>query len=179
MHSTATKVMARHRTSRGFRPTGPAQSIADLLRQSLRRVSNFINLRLPKGSGQAAKHLAAGRQGEKMAAEHLRRNGYKVLFKNFKPKRGGEIDLVCRDRRENTLVFIEVKTRSTDAFGAPHFAVTQKKRERIMRGAKEWLRMLDDPKVSYRFDIVEVVLDYPCRITLLRSAFEMRDDIYY
>lgn len=79
---------------------------------------------------------------------------------------------------ENALVFVEVKSRTSDAFGPPHFAVTQKKRELIIRGAKEWLRMLDDPRAPYRFDIVEVLMENPPRITLLRSAFQTRDDIY-
>jgi putative endonuclease len=137
---------------------------------------NFSN-RFPRF--QKGPQAALGKQGERLAAVYLRKNGYKILYANFRPKRGGEIDLVCRDILENTLVFTEVKTRKTDAFGLPHHAVTQVQRERISRGAKEWLRMLDEPHVSYRFDVVEVVMDVPPRITLLRNAFEMRDDIYF
>ena len=84
-----------------------------------------------------------GRRGEKIAADYLRRNGFRLLYKNFRSKRGGEIDLVCRDRHENTLVFVEVKTRTTDAFGPPHEGVTHAQQDRIIRGAKEWLRLLD------------------------------------
>jgi putative endonuclease len=137
---------------------------------------NFSS-RLPRS--QENPRAESGKQGERLAAAYLRKNGYKILYANFRPKRGGEIDLVCRDILENTLVFTEVKTRTTDVFGPPHHAVTQVQRERICRGAKEWLRMLDNPRVSYRFDIVEVVMDVPPHIKLLRNAFEMRDDIYF
>jgi putative endonuclease len=124
-------------------------------------------------------HLSIGKHGETLAARCLRRSGFRVLYRNFRSKRGGEIDLVCRDRRENTLVFVEVKTRSTDLFGPPHAAVTLAKQERIIRGAKEWLRMLDDPRVSYRFDIIEVVMKPVPRINCIRNAFEVRDDVYW
>jgi putative endonuclease len=113
-----------------------------------------------------------------MAADYLRRNGFRLLYKNFRSKRGGEIDLVCRDRREKVLVFVEVKTRTTDAFGPPHAAVTQAQRERIIRGAKEWLRLLDDPHVPYRFDVAEVLMEPAPSVRLFRGAFQMPDDIY-
>ncbi|MBV8352647.1 MAG: YraN family protein [Verrucomicrobia bacterium] len=125
-----------------------------------------------------AAHLSLGRRGETIAAHYLRRNGFRVLYRNFRAKRGGEIDLVCRDRREKTLVFVEVKTRTTDAFGPPHEGVTQTQRDRIIRGAKEWLRLLDDPRVPYRFDVVEVVMEPGPQVHLIRGAFQMPDDIY-
>jgi putative endonuclease len=124
-------------------------------------------------------HLSVGKDGEKLAARYLRRNGFRILYRNFRSKRGGEIDLICRDCRENTLVFVEVKTRSTDLFGPPHAAVTLAKQDRIIRGAKEWLRMLDDPRVSYRFDIIDVVMNPVPRISCIRNAFEVRDDVYW
>jgi len=123
-------------------------------------------------------HLALGQQGERIAAKYLRKNGYRVLYKNFRSKRGGEIDLVCRDRRAVALVFVEVKTRTTDAFGPPHHAVTFKQQDRIIRGAKEWLRMLSDPRISYRFDVVEVLMKPVPLVTLIRGAFQVADDIY-
>jgi len=76
------------------------------------------------------------------------------------------------------LVFVEVKTRSTDAFGPPHQAITIRQRERIIRGAKEWLRMLDDPRISYRFDVVEVLMKPLPAVNLIRGAFQVADDIY-
>ena len=163
-----------------------------LLRLSLwRRVFSWAFVRLPGPlflsvrfwparlhPNVAAPQLKLGRTGEKLAAAYLRRNGFRILYKNFRPQRGGEIDLVCRDRRAATLVFVEVKTRTTDAFGAPYLGVTQAQQQRIIRGAKEWLRLLNDPRVPYRFDVVEVLMKPAPQINLIRGAFQISDDIY-
>jgi putative endonuclease len=114
-----------------------------------------------------------------MAAKYLRRNGFRVLYRNFRSRQGGEIDLVCRDRSEETLVFVEVKTRTTDAFGPPHAGLTRSQQDRITRGAKEWLRLLNDPRVPYRFDVVEVLMKPVPKVHLIRGAFQMSDDIYW
>lgn len=79
----------------------------------------------------------------------------KILYRNYRPKGGGEVDIVCRD--EKTLVFVEVKTRSSDEFGRPADAVNAEKRELIARGARSWLRLLDKPETIARFDVVEVI----------------------
>jgi putative endonuclease len=115
-------------------------------------------------------HLKLGIHGEILAARYLKReHHFKILYRNFYGRRGGEIDLVCRD--QNVLVFVEVKTRTTDLFGAPHGAVNQAKQLQIIKAAKEWLWMLNDEKIVYRFDIVEVVLEPEPQVTLLRGAF--------
>ena len=171
--------MERRRTSKVYRSMGLARSIDDLSHRLLRRI--FLSIRFwlrAAGRRLEAPHLALGRRGERIAADYLRRNGFRLLYKNFRSKRGGEIDLVCRDRYEKTLVFVEVKTRTTDAFGPPHEGVTQAQRDRIIRGAKEWLRLLDDPRVPYRFDVVEVLMEPAPRVQLIRGAFQMPDDIY-
>jgi putative endonuclease len=129
---------------------------------------------------QRASHLRLGRRGERLAASFLRReHGFKILYRNFRSKYGGEIDLVCRDRAANALVFVEVKTRRSDAFGPPHAAVTRAKQERLLRGARQWLRMLDRPEIVYRFDVVEVIMDDGPRIALIRNAFCVPDSVYY
>jgi putative endonuclease len=158
---------------------GLARSIDDRLHPLLRRI--FLSIRFwsrAAGRRLEAPHLTLGRRGERIAADYLRRNGFRVLYKNFRSKRGGEIDLVCRDRHEKTLVFVEVKTRTTDAFGPPHEGVTYAQRDRIIRGAKEWLRLLDDPRVPYRFDVVEVLMEPSPDVQLIRGAFQMPDNIY-
>lgn len=145
-----------------------------------RRIRDFCRFWTGKlGRRSLPPPLELGRTGEKLASAHLRRNGFRILYKNFRSRRGGEIDLICRDRREKTLVFIEVKTRSTDIFGAPHLAVTRAQQERIIRGAKEWLRLLNDPRVPYRFDVVEVLIKPAPQLNLIRGAFQMPDDIYF
>ena len=98
-----------------------------------------------------------GARGEKAAARFLTRAGYKILYRQFRAKRGGEVDLVCR--HSDTLVFVEVKTRSDTKHGRPYEAVDAEKRRLIIQGADAWLRMLDYPDILYRFDIVEIIAD--------------------
>ena len=93
-------------------------------------------------------------RGEKLAARYLRRHGFKVLYRNFRGRQGGEIDLVCREG--DTLVFVEVKTRTNKDFGRPIEAVNRQKQRRISLGGLAWLRLLGDPDILFRFDVVEV-----------------------
>jgi putative endonuclease len=75
------------------------------------------------------------------------------------------------------LVFVEVKTRTTDEFGRPADAVNRAKEELICRGARAWLRMLDRPEVPFRFDIVEVVIGTgKPRIHVIKSAFQLPEE---
>src|SRR5205823_10500393 len=126
-----------------------AQSIADL---SNRWHNRFSRWRKSPESG----HLRRGVLGEKLACRFLRRNGYKILYRNFRGRSGGEIDIVARD--DDTLVFIEVKTRGREDYGRPVAAVDWQKQKRISRGGLSWLRLLDDPDIPFRFDVVEVIM---------------------
>ena len=113
-----------------------------------------------------------------MAARHLRRSGWKVLRRNFRAPRGGEVDIVCRDGDE--LVFVEVKTRSTRDFGSPASAVNREKQALITRGALAWLRLLDNPDIIFRFDIVEVIIDDSgATFNIVRAAFGLPDPHRY
>jgi putative endonuclease len=125
-----------------------------------------------------APHLRLGKKGEAAAERFLKKESFKILYRNFRARRGGEIDLVCRDRKEQVLVFVEVKTRRSERFGPPSVAVTWRKRSRIIRAAKEWLRLLDLPEIPFRFDIVEVVTESNPQIRLIRGAFQMEENIY-
>lgn len=117
-----------------------------------------------------------GRRGEHLAAKHLRRNQCKILYRNFRAPRGGEVDIVCRDKSSDTLVFVEVKTRRTRDFGNPAAAVNLEKQNLIARGALAWLRMLDDPDIPFRFDIVEVVIENDeISFEVIRNAFQLPD----
>ena len=126
-----------------------------------------------------SEHLALGRRGEKLAARYLRRQGFKVLYRNFRGRQGGEIDLVCRDR--DVLVFVEVKTRTREDFGRPLDAVNRAKQRRISLGGLAWLRLLGDPDILFRFDVVEVVIDEngAPRIELVRDAFPLAQPYLY
>lgn len=152
--------------------SGLAQSIADL---SSRWRNRFSRWKTSPRSG----HLRRGALGEKLACRYLRRNGYKVLFRNFRGRSGGEIDVVCRDK--DTLVFVEVKTRGREDFGRPVEAVDRQKQKRISRGALAWLRMLDNPDILFRFDVVEVIIadDTKPRVELIKNAFVLSKPYIY
>ena len=100
-------------------------------------------------------HLRFGELGERAAKRHLRRKGLKFLTANFRSPRG-EIDLIFRE--QDCLVFIEVKTRSSEEWSRPAAAVDRERRQRLTRAALDYLRLLRNPAVKIRFDIVEVLL---------------------
>lgn len=100
-------------------------------------------------------HLRHGELGERAARKHLSRQGLKFLTANFRSKRG-EIDLIFRD--EDCLVFVEVKTRSSEDWVRPAAAVNARKRRLLTLTALDYLRLLKYPPVKVRFDIVEVLL---------------------
>ena len=124
--------------------------------------------------------MALGERGEKFAARHLRRHCYRILVRLFKT-RAGEIDIVCR--QADWLVFVEVKTRKSDDYGAPSEAVTREKQKHMSRVALDYLRLLDNPRVRFRFDIVEVILQddarRPTAIRLLPNAFDLSEPFIY
>ena len=100
-------------------------------------------------------HLQRGVFGERAARKELRRLGLKFLTANFRTERG-EIDLIFRDK--DCLVFVEVKTRSSEEWSRPARAVNAERRMRLTRAALDYLRLLHNPQVKLRFDIVEVLL---------------------
>ena len=100
-------------------------------------------------------HLQRGNLGEQAARQHLSRKGLKFLTANFRSKRG-EIDIVFRD--QDCLVFVEVKTRSSEDWVRPAAAVNARKRRLLSKTAFDYLKLLRKPPVKIRFDVVEVLL---------------------
>lgn len=100
-------------------------------------------------------HLRRGELGERAAKKHLQQHGLKFLTANFRSKRG-EIDLIFRE--DDCLVFVEVKTRSSEDWTRPAAAVDARKRRLLSQTALDYLRRLKYPEVKFRFDIVEVLL---------------------
>lgn len=139
---------------------------------------NWLRKILPRHPPEAP-HIVLGRLGEKLAADYLARHGHKVLYRNFRAPHGGEVDIVCRDKPHNELVFIEVKTRTSEDFGRPFAAVDRKKRRLILRGAMTWLKMLDMPDITFRFDVVEVVMTEPPEIRHIENAFQLPRNYSY
>ena len=100
-------------------------------------------------------HLIHGELGERAAKKQLQRQGLKFLTANFRSDRG-EVDLIFRD--SDCLVFVEVKTRSSEDWVRPAAAVNARKRRLLCQTALDYLRLLKNPAVKIRFDIVEVLL---------------------
>ncbi len=126
-------------------------------------------------------HVLFGQWGERQAEQYLRRHHYRILYRNFIPPGGGEVDLVCRDKNEDTLVFVEVKTRASEERGRPADAVDYDKQRRVAKGAMAWLRLLNYPDIRFRFDIVEVLAAdrRAPAITLIRNAFPLPEYYVY
>jgi putative endonuclease len=96
-----------------------------------------------------------GKLGEGAAKKHLRKAGLKFLAANFESDRG-EIDLIFRDG--DCLVFVEVKTRSSEDWVRPAAFVNAQKRRALSLTALAYLKLLKNPPIKLRFDIVEVLL---------------------
>lgn len=101
------------------------------------------------------RHLQTGRWGEKIAARFLKSNGLKIVGERVRVGRHDEIDLVARDGA--ALIFVEVKTRASEAFGRPFAAVNAEKKRRLSRAAVAYLKIQKIEPDHIRFDVVEVV----------------------
>lgn len=121
----------------------------------------------------AGNHLRLGKKGEELATEYLRGHGYTILERNYTCY-CGEIDIIARYK--HTLIFIEVKTRSSDNFGHPAEAVTHRKQRKITQVAEHYLSTHDEG-ADGRFDVISVVLpkSHPPRVEHIANAFESHD----
>jgi putative endonuclease len=108
---------------------------------------------------------ALGASGEQMVAAWYQAQGYEVLERNWRC-RAGELDLIVR--RGRTFVFCEVKTRTTDAFGAPVEAITRDKQVRLRHLAARWLEDAPLRPTEIRFDVASVLAG---QIEVLEGAF--------
>lgn len=111
------------------------------------------------------RRLALGARGEALAAAWYVAHGYDVLARNWRAP-DGELDLVLR--RGRTVVFCEVKTRSSAAFGAPIEAVNRRKQVRLRRLAVEWLRASGVRADGLRFDVASVLAG---EVEVIEAAF--------
>jgi len=124
-----------------------------------------------------------GRRGEKLAARALRRKGMKLLATNYRCP-SGEIDIIAlakstrRNSGRETIVFVEVKTRSDDAYNTPESAVNAPKRRRIRKAARYYLSHHPTDGYGVRYDIVAIVApeDAKPRIKHIAGAFTSNRD---
>jgi putative endonuclease len=114
--------------------------------------------RLKSWRGKKSLPLAQrhGALGERAAKKHLQKAGLKFLAANFRSRRG-ELDLIFRDA--DCLVFVEVKTRSSEEWTRPAAFVNAEKRRHLSHCALDYLRLLKNPPIKIRFDVVEVLLE--------------------
>jgi putative endonuclease len=136
---------------------GRLYEFADLLRHHGRR-------------GSMTPDHALGRRGEDIAHRFLRRSGIVVVARNYRMNSGaGEVDLIGWEG--DTLVFVEVKSRQTEAYGAPDRAIGPQKEFSLIRAAREYARHAEVPWGRVRFDVVNVVFTTPPAVTHFRNVF--------
>lgn len=123
---------------------------------------------------KTAEHLETGRRGEDLAVEFLTKQGYTILRRNYR-KRYGEIDIIATEN--NTLVFIEVKTRKSLQFGDGFEAVSYQKQLQLARVAQEYIQRYNMSDTCARFDVVSVRMgnNKQPQLELLQNAFEVTE----
>lgn len=115
-----------------------------------------------------------GELGEELASHFLIARGYRILERNFRCK-GGEVDIIARDPKEKSLVFIEVKTRRGLSYGVPQLAVTPFKQRQISKAALTWLGKNRLHDQNARFDVIAILLhtDGQHAIDHIKNAFDL------
>lgn len=115
--------------------------------------------RKPTRRGAARQSL--GRQGEALAGNYLEKSGYKILERNYRSP-FGEVDLIARQPEgnepggESVLVFVEVKTRSSAAYGFPEESITPAKQVHLVQTAQAYLQDHPELEGNWRIDIITV-----------------------
>ncbi|MGZ4706464.1 MAG: YraN family protein [Acidimicrobiales bacterium] len=112
-----------------------------------------------------ARRLALGAAGEAQAAAWYEANGYEIVARNWRC-RDGEIDLIVR--RQRTIVFCEVKTRTSTAFGTPAEAITRAKRDKLRHLAARWLDESPIRAMNIRFDVAAILAG---ELEMIEGAF--------
>jgi len=116
-------------------------------------------------------HLRTGKLGEQMAAAYLQEAGYQILERNYRCP-FGEIDIIARE--DDTLVFVEVKSRRSENFGLPQLAVGPDKQRRISKISLYYLQSHRLDAENVRFDVVAILLrPENSSIELIKDAFEL------
>ena len=114
-----------------------------------------------------------GRQGEEIAVEYLKNNGYRIVEKNYR-NCFGEIDVVAQEGA--TVVFVEVKTKNTPCYDHPAAAVDLRKQQRLCKVAATYIikkRLTHHP---VRFDVVSI---YGEKIEVIKNAFELQEEFLW
>jgi putative endonuclease len=112
-----------------------------------------------------------GRRGEDLAHRYLRKKKFMIVARNYRPVSGapGEIDLIAR--QGSRLIFVEVKTRSSDAVGFPERAVDGSKQRALIRAGREYARRANVPWIDVRFDVIAITGLQTPKIEHFEDAF--------
>jgi putative endonuclease len=115
-------------------------------------------------------HIIQGHDAERLAARHLKRLGYRIICLNYRCPLG-EIDIIAR--HGETLVFVEVKSRRSQAFGSPKFAVTPVKQHKLSQVAWYYLQKNNLTETTARFDVITIVgTSASPHFEVIENAFE-------
>lgn len=123
-----------------------------IFENSIRKIQAALAAR-NRNTGSAAPHIIVGTEGEDAAVKFMRSRGFRVIDRNFRVKYG-EIDIICRQKK--MIVFVEVKTRSSNSFGDPFEAVNRHKQRRIAMAAITYLRRKNWEDFLARFDVLAI-----------------------
>jgi len=117
-------------------------------------------------------NIEVGKKGEDIAVKYLKRHGYKVLDRNFRSRRWGEIDIVAT--KDDVLVFVEVKARAGMQYGEPVEAVTPFKLRALERAGQYYKMEHPEAPEALRIDVISIILDpnthEPLKIELFLDA---------
>lgn len=113
-------------------------------------------------------NLEKGYEGEEIACKYLKSKCYNILERNFRSKTG-EIDIIAK--KNNLIVFVEVKTRSNTNFGYAYEAVNKKKQSKIIKTALYYVKLKRLENYQLRFDIIEVYLEKENVVNHFENAF--------
>jgi putative endonuclease len=114
------------------------------------------------------KNKETGAQGELLAQEYLKKQGYEIIETNKRFSRLCEIDIIAKQK--DVLVFVEVKTRSSDFCGSPLEAITKSKYENIKSGVFMFIKDTNIKHKSFRIDAISVVLKPQIKINHLKNV---------
>jgi putative endonuclease len=129
-------------------------------------MSEIIDSLFKDTEKEQTKTSQIGEFGETVAAEYVKKHGFRLVATNFKAPVGrnrkgvqftGEIDLIAFD--DETLCFIEVKTRSSDEFASPLSAVNIRKQRQITRTARVYRKIFKLQNIKFRYDVISVILN--------------------
>jgi len=122
-------------------------------------------------------NIHLGKTGEEEAAGLLKRNGYRIIHRNYRT-RSGEIDIIARDK--DTICFVEVKARRCDRFGLPEEAISAAKKRQISKAALKYLQENDLLDNNARFDVVSILYSQGRpEPELIKDAFELDSSFTY